>query len=47
MNGGLGYLGIGYAIVWIVLFGYVLSIQRRQKELERRIEELGDREGEL
>ncbi len=38
----LGYLFAGYAVVWLLLFGYMFSIAKRQKELEREIEQLND-----
>ena len=38
----LEYLFAGYAVVWILLFGYMFSISRRQKGLEREIEMLKD-----
>ena len=42
----LGYLFAGYAVVWILLFGYMMSIARRQKQLEREIELLKDMKGD-
>jgi len=36
----LGYLFAAYSVVWLVLFGYVWSLQRRIFELERKIERL-------
>jgi CcmD family protein len=40
----LGFLGIAYAFVWLALGAYLLSIMRRQKSLERRIEDLKKRD---
>lgn len=34
------YLGLGYAAVWVAVAGYLLSINRRQKRLEERMEKL-------
>lgn len=36
----LGYLGVGYALVWLVLAAYLFSIARRQKALQARIDDL-------
>jgi CcmD family protein len=37
---GLYYLCAAYTAVWIAIFGYVLSIGRRTRQLERELEEL-------
>ena len=42
----LGYLFAGYAVVWLLLFGYMFSIAKRQKQLEREIELLKDLKSE-
>lgn len=34
------YLGVGFAIFWIVLAIYLFSIARRQRDLEDRVEQL-------
>ncbi len=36
--GNIGYLYVSYAIVWAVLFGYVLMLVNRQRKLNRDIE---------
>ncbi len=36
---GLAYLGIAYLITWVVIAAYLFSIMKRQKTLERRLEE--------
>ncbi|HEY78576.1 MAG TPA: CcmD family protein [Dehalococcoidia bacterium] len=36
----LGYLFAAYSVVWAVIFGYVLYMQRKQKRLQRQIEML-------
>lgn len=36
----LGSLGVAYAIVWLAISAYLLSIARRQKALEKKLEEL-------
>ena len=33
-----GYLFAAYAIVWVVLFGYIFILSRRQKRLRREID---------
>jgi CcmD family protein len=40
----LGFLGIAYAIVWIALAAYLFSIVRRQRSLEKRMDELQRRD---
>jgi len=34
------YLGLAFALVWIGIAGYLLSLTRRQKALEQRLTEL-------
>lgn len=36
---GLAYLGIAYLITWLVIVAYLFSIMKRQKALERRLED--------
>lgn len=36
----MSYLFAAYAVVWIVLFGYVMSISSKQKSLDREISTL-------
>ena len=33
-----GYLLAAYGVIWAVVFGYVIFIQRKQKKLQRQIE---------
>ncbi|MBW3587807.1 MAG: CcmD family protein [Actinobacteria bacterium] len=40
MEFGLAYLGIGFALAFLGIFGYVISIARRQKSLDTRMEAL-------
>ena len=40
MEFGLAYLGIGFALAFLGIFGYVISIVRRQKSLDSRMEAL-------
>lgn len=35
----LSYLFAAYAVVWVVLFGYVYSLLRRTKELRQDLED--------
>lgn len=37
---GLYYLCAAYTAVWIAIFGYVLTVGRRARRLERELEEL-------
>jgi CcmD family protein len=36
----LGYLFAAYTIIWAVVFGYVLFMQRKQKKLQQQIDSL-------
>jgi len=40
MEFGLAYLGIGFGLAFLGIFGYVISIARRQKSLDTRMEAL-------
>ena len=33
----LGYLLAAYTVIWAVIFGYVLFMQRKQRSLQRQI----------
>ena len=33
----LGYLLAAYTVIWAVVFGYVLFMQRKQRRLQRQI----------
>jgi CcmD family protein len=33
----LGYLLAAYTVIWLVVFGYVLFMQRKQRRLQRQI----------
>jgi len=39
---GLEYLFAAYLAIWLLLFGYMFSIARRQKALEKEIKQLQD-----
>ena len=36
----LGYLFAAFAVIWAVVFGYVLVLMNRQKKLKREIDKL-------
>lgn len=36
----LGYLLAAYTIIWAVVFGYILFMQRKQRRLQRQIDML-------
>jgi len=36
----LGYLLAAYAVIWALVFGYVLFLQRKQRKLQRQIDAL-------
>jgi CcmD family protein len=37
-----GYLFAAYAVIWALVFGYVLFMLRKQKRLQRQIDMLRD-----
>ena len=34
----LGYLLAAYTVIWAVVFGYLIYLQRKQKALQRQID---------
>ena len=36
----LSFLFAAYSAIWLVLFGYLFSLSRRHRSLERQIEDL-------
>jgi CcmD family protein len=40
----LGYLLAAYTVIWAVVFGYVLFMQRKQRRLQRQIDLLRNSE---
>jgi len=36
----LGYLLAAYTVIWAVVFGYILYVQRKQRKLQRQIDML-------
>ena len=40
--GNLEFLFAGYTVVWVLLFGYMLSIAKRQKSLEKEIKQMAE-----
>ncbi|MEE8619300.1 MAG: CcmD family protein [Dehalococcoidales bacterium] len=38
----LGYLLAAYTVIWAVVFGYVLFMQRKQRRLQQQIDMLRD-----
>ena len=45
-NSNLTYLFAAYTAFWVVLFGYVLHLKSRQKDLNQSLEELRKRTSE-
>jgi CcmD family protein len=41
----LGYLFAAYTVIWVVVFGYVLFMQRKQRKLQQQIELLRESVG--
>ena len=39
----LGYLVAAYTIIWIAISGYVFTLSRRQRQLQREIDSLKER----
>ncbi len=39
----LGYLFAAFTIVWAVIFGYILSLLRKQRQLRRELDWLKER----
>ena len=37
-----GYLLAAYTVIWAVVFGYILFMQRKQRRLQRQIDMLQD-----
>ncbi len=33
----LGYLLAAYTVIWAVIFGYILFMQRKQRRLQRQV----------
>jgi CcmD family protein len=33
-----GYLLAAYSVIWVVVFGYILFMQRKQRRLQRQID---------
>jgi CcmD family protein len=36
----LGFLALGYGLIWVIIGGYVLAVGRRQSALKRQLEGL-------
>lgn len=41
----LGWLAAAFGVAWLVIGGYLIRLVRAQREIERRLEELGERDG--
>ena len=35
-----GYLLAAFAVIWAIVFGYVVMMQRKQRQLQRQIKQL-------
>jgi CcmD family protein len=40
MEENISYLFAAFAIVWVMLFGYIFTLSQRQKRLRREIDSL-------
>ncbi|HEU5001445.1 MAG TPA: CcmD family protein [Actinomycetota bacterium] len=40
MKGGLGYLGLAFIVVWAAIGCYLIILDRRQRAIDRRLEQL-------
>lgn len=38
----IGYLFAAYTVIWAVVFGYTLMMQRKQRQLQQKIKLLQD-----
>lgn len=45
MHGGLSYLGVAFLAIWVGISGYLLTLSRRQRAIDRRLKELQDNQG--
>jgi len=43
----IGYLLAAYTVIWAIVFGYILFMQRKQRILQRQINLLQKAAGEL
>jgi CcmD family protein len=41
----LAYLGVAYIVIWAGIAGYLLHLGRRQRAVERRLDELQQPDG--
>jgi CcmD family protein len=41
----LAYLGVAYIVIWAGIAGYLLRLGRRQRAVERRLDELQQPDG--
>jgi CcmD family protein len=39
----VGWLFVAFAVVWVVIAGYLVTIAARQKQLDQRLRDLEDR----
>lgn len=46
VDNGFGFVIAAYAAVWILIFGYIYSLNRRQAKLRRDVEILKEEEAE-
>lgn len=46
VDNGFGFVVAAYAAVWILIFGYIYSLNRRQAKIRRDIEVLKEEEAE-
>ena len=46
VESGFGYVIAAYAVIWILVFGYIYSLNRRQSKLRHDIEILKEEESE-
>ncbi|MCA9741836.1 MAG: CcmD family protein [Deferribacteres bacterium] len=40
MDSNLNFLFISYMVIWVLIFGYMFSISRRQNSLEKEINQI-------
>jgi CcmD family protein len=46
VDSGFGFVIAAYAVVWLLIFGYIYSLNRRQTKLRREVDALKQEEAE-
>jgi CcmD family protein len=46
VNGGLGYLGVAYIVVFAAIGCYLIVLDRRQRAIDRRLKQLAEQDAD-